>query len=247
MNLHYKLLIIALVLFHQWELKGAAASDIQVELIDLPPYVIEQGNGQKSGVFIEIAHLIAKESGLPTTYRISPLSRALENLSRGLADWTLLLQSDWTEKTFLSAALVYDKVRVVVLPRKNVQLRSYEDLKSVNIAAPHGMVLGHYFDNDGTLKKSFTDNYFQSAIMLKAKRVEAMAGVEASLYFAAKNVGLKRSELGSPLVLRHSNFKLFFASDRLSDTQKEAIISATNRLRLSGAFEKIFTKYLSVE
>ena len=101
------------------------------------------------------------------------------------------------------------------------------------------------FDRDASLRKVETKDYEQNARLLKFSRVDAALGVLDSMLLNVLKVGMKLTEIGTPLILSRHQVWVICVPGALSERQIEDIKQATRALREDGTIARIIGRYLN--
>ena len=208
------------------------------------PYGFLSEAGTPQGYLYDIANAVLKEAGFPLDNVILPHKRLMSALYAKERNCSLFASTPLVKEENILVAPIGKSVRLGVLPRAGIHLKNYEDLKHISIAVARGVSFHPRFDNDTTLNKVKTKNYYQDALMLKRGRVEAVAGALGSHLHNLKKIGWGTENLGTPLVLTELPIWLTCVSDGPGEDAIIRLREAVRRLSQSGAINRIIERYL---
>ncbi len=210
------------------------------------PYSYLDANGEISGYLFKIAKSILKEAGYPQNVGMVPIKRMISEVSSGAADCTIAASSPFARKTFTQIEPIGHTLDVGVIPRKGVNLRTYEDLAGLRIGVPAGMSIGDPFDSDTTLTKVATPDYEKSALMLTHGRIDAIMGAIDSIRFSAfSKARIVHNIFGEPLITQSYPEMLMCNKDLPDDGYVLALKEATQRLKARGDIQEIIREFFS--
>ncbi len=172
---------------------------VQVRTISITPYGI-QSEGHSSGIYYDLANILAKESGYNAVNHIYPYVRIINELKSGQADFTIMFKYKELDEYVIYVAPL-PPLKNVVIGLKGTQIDSVDDLKYKKLAYLRGAKFSDVIDNDITIKKLRTVDFNQGMKMLKGRRVSAVIGPLEALLKAADANGISLSEFSSPLVV----------------------------------------------
>lgn len=219
------------------------AQALKAAIFDIAPWGYLDKDGKIGGIQFELIRAIAKEMGEDIDIQLVPYKRMIENLETGAADFAIFYRSRKSEKSCEPLAN-WGKLDIIVIGRAGTNLRSYQDLKPLEIAVRLGGFFEPHFDTDSTLNKLTVDNYSHGIKLLMAKRADAVIGTRATLYYEFQKQGVALDELGEPFVINSKEDWLHFSRKSVHQEKKENLTQAVNKLVKSGTFDQIFSKYL---
>jgi len=228
-----------------FSIQANAQGVIRADVLGLPPWGYRAEEGHFQGVMYDITRKILEESNLEHELKVLPVKRMLQRLNAGQADLTVILRSKWSEENLLPLAPIFTNINSIVLAQKGIQINSYQDAINLKLGMVRGTKIGHKIETEQDLDRINTNNYLQSAHLLKANRVEAIVGVEPSLYWVTRKVGLSKNELAPPLILKTSSIWLHVRPNWLSDETQQRLITTVDRLKGQGYFQSVLDDYLN--
>ena len=239
-----KTLFLALVATCFIQVAHAAAPALEFHSLDLPPFGFKDANGQKRGMLFDIAKAITNEAKIPSLHTLVPLARVVKEIQHGKKLCTIVTRSPFSEVIAIPVAYVGINTQGAIVPREDLILNSYNDLKGIKIGVTRGTVLFHPFNQDDSLDKQFTNHDYQSVLMLQRNRVDAIAGALDAIYFNMSKVQFDRSRLPPPLILVTREFWLHCTKDTLTPEDLTTLAETTNRLVDLGTLRNIWESYL---
>ena len=224
---------------------GTDADTVHVGLLSISPYAYFDEVQEPVGLLVDFFDLIATEADLEIDVNPEPTPRLSRDIQSGAIGCTIYIRSSATEAVADPLVSLGLDFRSVVIPRRGIELKNYEDLKPISIAVGRGTVFGHKIDTDETLNKFISNDYFHSARLMKKNRVDAILGVEWSVLYNLQKAGVPPEEIGPPLVIGVNPLWVFCSrSSALSESVRSRIKAAVDVLRERGEFSVLLQRYL---
>ena len=222
----------------------AASEAVRFATVDFAPYALSDGKGERRGLIVEINATIAARAGVTIVDSVLPIARVLKNLQRGVSDCAVFLLSPWSNDKFVAVAEVYGHFDSVVVTRKGLPIARIEDLHGKLLALPRGSYTDFPIATDPNICRHRTNGYAQSARLLQAGRVDAIAGTALSIYHYLATLKMSRVDIGGILAFDRKPIWLQCAPSQVPDELVMAMRQATNLLRGEGAFRRLFDRYV---
>ena len=217
-------------------------NSISMMTLELFPYGFLDEKGKEDGVLYNIMNEIMTESGIGKLHAILPAKRLVVEFANPEGMCTIVMNTPYVNNQLEVIEPIGYKLSVGILPKAGINLDSYSDLKSIVVALPRGIYVGDRFMNDKTLTKASTSKYYSALLMLKAGRVDAVAGALQSLLYIAKNKEFAGQKFGKPLIFSENEMNLFCnnaVTKKVRDTLKSTLIE----LKRSGKVQKLLDRY----
>jgi len=212
--------------------------------LDIPPYAAQARDGALSGLFFELMQAYAEESNQVVHMAAYPASRLARYMRRGEVDCTIYIRTSFTESIGEPVVYLGIDFKTAVMAKKVFQLSLYDDILGLRLGVARGTIFGHKIDTDERLNKTLTRDYRTAANLLKQDRVDAILGIDWTLRFNLRAVGLSAEEIGPPLVLKSSELWLFCSRQaKLRPQDKATLRSVFQSLRKSGKIDDIVLRY----
>jgi ABC-type amino acid transport substrate-binding protein len=225
--------------------EGSTHKPIRFGILGHVPYGYYTEAGKSTGYLYEIANKIFEQARYPKNVEILPHKRLNQEMAHSRVECTMFAKVPFTISRCQMLELIGKFVEDAILPRADVRLNRYEDLKNLTIAVPRGVNMSERFDRDASLRKVETKDYEQNARLLKFSRVDAALGVLDSMLLNVLKVGMKLTEIGTPLILSRHQVWVICVPGALSERQIEDIKQATRALREDGTIARIIGRYLN--
>ncbi len=222
----------------------AAAETVKFTTMDFAPYALADGEGGKRGLFVDINAAIAKRAGIGLVDSVVPIARVMKNLQHGVSDCAVFLLSPWSEANLVAVAEVVGQFDSVIVTRKGLTIARVEDLHSQLLALPRGSYTEFQIATDPNIRRFPTNGYGQSAKLLKAGRVDAIAGTALSIYHNLSILNMSRTDIGVVLPFDRKPVWLQCAKQQLPDGLIARLLQATNSLRAEGVFRRLVDHYV---
>lgn len=241
-----RLLLLWLLALPWMSLVAADTPALRALIMETEPWGFYQPEtGELQGIWVDIARAIEAESGIPQQKKLAPYARVMESLRTGDADLSYLIRSPDRDAEVIHAGFLFD-FGSVVLARKGVELKSYEDLQGLRIGVMQSIRLSPRFDQDQQLNKIPLRNYETMLNMLQMGRLDAVSGNSLSLSYLAEKL-LEPELLGDRLVLQLTPVTLQFSVDAAVNAPLQPIQDAVLRLRERGDIAAILDSWAGTQ
>jgi ABC-type amino acid transport substrate-binding protein len=186
----------------------ARSAPLRMVVVDLMPWAGRNANGQLEGAAVDLAPILSSLSGLPIVINAVPYARAIAMLAGGDAD--LMLAVDASPDGALPAPLAaVGQEDVVIVGRRGTRYASTRELCGRQIALLRRASFRTTLDS--CIKRYETNSYQQGLRMLSQGRLDGVAGVRSSMDYAIRQLGLKPSDTGTPLVIGQADISLYLS------------------------------------
>jgi len=245
MRLNFSLttLLAALVL----SVTSAFAEPIKFATVDYVPYVLHDDIHGRLGLLADVNAAIAERAGISISDEVLPMARAMKNLERNVTDCIVFARTPWSEEKFQPVAEVLDRFDAAIFTRAGLSIAQVEDLHGKRLAIPRGSFSDSPISSDPNIERVVTNDYEQSVRLLKAGRVDAIAGSELSIFYYFSVEEMKREDIGSILTIIHASLWLHCAKGLLADDVVMQLQQATDALRSEGAFDRLVQRYIPAD
>ena len=210
------------------------------------PYGFSTEEGKTKGVLYDILNEIINIAEIDDENVLMPTKRIVSMITANNKLCTLVAGTPSNNLLFDMIEPIDYILKAGFLPKAGIKLTDYSSLKGRIIAVPLGINFDEKFHNDKTLTKVHPPQYLHGIRMLKANRVDVVAGAISNLQYIAKLEGMKANELGKPLIITQSPVYLtcsYSISSSMRTTLKKAVITLKN----NGKISKILNNYFSVD
>lgn len=186
-----------------FQVKAVETDDcLNMHVIQSVPLAYMDEEGELAGIHVEMLDALQAHSGLCINKLLMPVSRIVKSLALGQHDGGLLLRSAKRDH-LVELVLHTGDIDTVVIPRKGVTVKSYQDIRNLVIGKIGGMPLRNDFDSDNDLTLVQLNRYGQAAQMLERGRVDVLAGSSGPLYHHLSEINNidKKIDMSSKFVL----------------------------------------------
>lgn len=222
----------------------AFSKELRIVTIDSAPFGFRAADGKPTGMIYEISNLIAQEAGFTYTNEIFPYPRTVHAVGSGDADFVIRYGNAELENVAIPVARVLS-LPTIVVGHPSVKFESLKDLQGKTVGIPRGGRFDDAFEANTAILKYPVADYAQAIKMVTAQRIDAGIGSSVGLYYNAYLLGIRKEQLGQPLVLSTQHFALHFSKKRENQETISALRDAVARLEKRNAIKKIVDKYLS--
>ena len=214
-----------------------------------PPYSDIADDGRPFGMDVEITQAISEKIGMNLKTANCPLARCLQLMKDGDADLIMGLIKTQEREAYM--AYVHPPYYTIApafafYKRKGspVNLDSYQGLKKYSIAVSRGGAYFAKFDHDSELNKVESLSVDKQLNLLIKDRVDLVIGVESTLDFTIRSMGLE-DQVSKTGLRAYSPISAYMAVSRKSALQKKLpeLSQAILSLKQSGQLGAILGKY----
>ena len=224
----------------------AAGAPLRFATVDFAPYALVNGTPEKPGLIVEINAAIAARAKVKISDTILPIARVMKNLRHGLSDCAVFLLSPWSKERFIAVGEVIGRFDSIVVSRKGISINHVDDLQGRLLALPIGSYVGFQIGDDPKIRHHRTNGCAQSAKLLQAGRVDAIAGTALSICHYLSDLKMNRADIGDVLLFDRKPIWLHCREQSVSKAVIERFRQATNSLRTEGVFDRMFERYIPV-
>lgn len=215
-----------------------------MHVIESVPHGFYDEDNKIVGMDFEILQEIEKYSGICMTKRLMPIARIWKSIKQGQHDGGLIFKSAARSDLVEYAAFIRN-AEIIVIPRKGLEIDSYEQLHNVSIAKTRGTPISNRFDLDVNLNLVEVTSYGQLIKMLKLGRIDAVIGSAAPLFY---NLSIfedteKTTNIGKVFVLGSHEKWLQFSKKSDDLSQIPRLKRAVELMNDNGDYERIMLKY----
>lgn len=136
--------------------------------------------GVPTGIHWDFLQAIEQRSGICFNKKLIPYPRIWKSMEYGEHDGGIVFRSKGRDAIVEYVAPVLT-LRTIVVPRKGISIKHYQDLKEMTIGKVRGIRLDARFDHDPDLVFVEQNNYVHLWKILSRSRVDAIAGSEKGL------------------------------------------------------------------
>lgn len=222
----------------------AWARELRIVTIESAPFGFVGEDGKPTGMMFEIGNLIAAEAGFTASNQIEPYQRTALSVVRGEADFVLRYGNPELAQGAIAVTRVLG-LPTIIVSKAPTTWRSLSELSGKTVAVPRGGRFDAAFDADTSIHRYEVNDYAQTLRMLLQNRLDAGIGSSVGLYYNASKLGIRKEQLGTPLVLSTQYFELFFSKTNANPATLAALKEAVARLEKRNALQKIVDKYVN--
>lgn len=196
-------------------------------------------DGLSGGTHWQAFVQIEKESDLCINKQIVPMARLLRNIEIGHADLAIMFKSK-KRLAYSDAIAYFSSITTAVLPKKSVEIASYNDLYALNIGKTRGSFLSTRFNNDTSLSIVKLKDLGQALSMVDLGRIDAVAGGLEVMLFQLNHMG-KLHKFNTEHSFYLGTREHWFHASKKSTKRKQiqSVLSAIAKLKSVGEFESI--------
>lgn len=217
-------------------------ANISMLTMDQPPYGYKDKDGKDTGILFEIMNTIMQSSGIGEKNTIIPSKRLLITMLSGKPTCSLVADTPDIGNVLDFITPIGYSLKAGILPRIGRGITDYKSLQGKIVAVPLGVQFDKVFHNDKTIDKVFPPKYLNAMQMLKAGRVDAVAGAIDSLKLIAKRIGMSHKDLAPAIILLKGEVQLVCSKEVLITT-RQTLRNTVIHLKATGEIQTILHRY----
>lgn len=168
----------ALLLLGTLMSSAISAQTLKADFRHRPPeMLVDSSTNQLSGPLKDIIEEAAQQLGHSIEWSVVPFARSLNSLKSGETDIVPRVIRNAEREQFVQyVGPISEQVKNIMFVTRSdsADVKSYGDLKALNIGVKRGTAYFDQFDQDNTLRKVVVNDDFNIARMLEAKRIDAI-------------------------------------------------------------------------
>jgi len=172
-----------------------------------PLRYVDPVSGQYRGIVIDYLSALSIELGTEIKTKPMVWDDALQSLAAGETDICDMYPSDIRSKVYLFSDPIYYQRGIILVPKDNNDISSYEDLRYKQVAAQRGdYVLEFLNSHTKDVKYKLTPDYLEAIKLLQKGEVDAVVGDEPVISYFIEMMDIKEDFmiLDKPLYERES-------------------------------------------
>jgi polar amino acid transport system substrate-binding protein len=221
-------------------------AELKADLIQLDPWAMENPDRASKdkvvGIMPDLVKEMERRSGIAVQPQLTPYARVEKSLEEGTCDFALLAWAD-DRARYANKGTELLPVEFGVRAVKAASLKSYDDLKSLNVSVTRGLKVEPRFDTDPALKKELDLDYTTGIKKAVAGRVQGVAGS-----ISAINKILRESKsadaFGDTLVLRTTPIAVHYSKKSAQPGAQAKVNEAFAAMVADGTVKKIVSKWM---
>ena len=216
------------------------------DIIGIAPWGRRTHEGNVGGVYAEIFKRLGELSGYSFELRLTPIKRAVLDVSAGMGQATMMLERHDLNKGAIVICTVTSLEIEVWLPTGS-QIRSLDQLAGKKVATLRGPSYHEDFDASSLITKVQVAGAWQQLEMMRAGRVDGALGVRQNFLVALREMGQQGNSFADPIWLG-SRRVLLWISPGLRDSDIAIKLGrALSQLRRSGEIDRMLARYVYAE
>lgn len=211
------------------------------DVIEIAPWGLAGSDGQPKGVYTAIFKRLSERSGCALEPRLTPIPRAVLEVSRGTASATIMLdRADLNENAVAIGEVA--ALRIEVWLPLGSPARSLEDLSGKRVGYLRGPTYHEGFDRDTNIVKHQVTSPRQQLEMLGKGRLDGAIGVRENFLTAAAQMGISPTDFPPPIDLGKRVVKLWVTSGLRDTACAEQLRQALKDMRRDGEISRLISE-----
>jgi ABC-type amino acid transport substrate-binding protein len=211
------------------------------DVIDVAPWGVPGKDGRPVGVYALVFKRLSERSGCPIETRLTPIPRAVMEVSRGVASATIMLDRKDLNDNAVELGEVAD-LRIEVWLPLGSPLNSLADLAGKKVGVLRGPSYHEGFDQDPRIVKHPVTNPLQQLEMLRKGRLDGAIGVRENFLLAASQMQISASAYAPPIELGKRVVKLWVTPGLRGTACAEQLAKALKDMRRDGEINRLISE-----
>jgi len=197
-------------------------------------------DGTAQGLLVDVQYALSLETGLEHQVQLQPYSRVIHSIYSGDVDMAMLFDAQADLSRIIKIAAVAESP-VIIVGRAGIKaLSSIDQLNGKLVGYMRGSKYGPIFDDATHFTKTPINAMPQALAMLIRGRIDAMAGVDLTFFWAIKQKRFPPSHF-TPLLEISRPMVSLYISKKSSHLELIPIYrAAVQELHHNGVIEEIF-------
>lgn len=210
-------------------------------IIDIAPWGLAGSDGQPKGVYTAIFKRLSERTGCALEPRLTPIPRAVLEVSRGTASATIMMdRADLNENAVVIGEVTTLRIEMWLPPGSPA--RSLEDLAGKRVGYLRGPSYHEGFDRDANIVKHQVTSPRQQLEMLRKGRLDGAIGVRENFLFAAVRIKISPTDFPPPIDLGKRVVKLWVTPGLRDTPCAEQLRLALKDMRRDGEINRLISE-----
>ena len=218
----------------------SSRAPLVADVIDVAPWGIAGPDGKPAGVYAAVFKRLSERSGCPLETRLTPIPRAVMEVSRGAASLTIMLDRKDLNESAVELGEVAD-LRIEVWLPPGSPLNSLADLAGKKVGVLRGPSYHEGFDQDPRILKHPVTNPLQQLEMLRKGRLDGAIGVRENFLVAASQLQISPAAYAPPIELGRRIVKLWVTPGMRGTACAEQLGKALKDMRRDGEINRLIS------
>ncbi|MEX0298439.1 MAG: substrate-binding periplasmic protein [Kordiimonas sp.] len=227
----------------------ADTTKLTIATTHVPPYIIQQENGEASGIAIDLIDAASARCNIQTEYSLVSWARALKMSERGDVDAIMpLAKAKGRDKLFdfpITALLDFEMTIFGRTTDKLTFSGSMQELKGKTVGTLRSIIVSEAFakaEKNGVFTRAKSDTYEALALGLSRNRLDVFVGEKQMGIWAIESLSLQ-SEL-APIAPPIETLPVYLAFSKTGKSTLAVPFDACLRAELnSGKLAELISKY----
>lgn len=219
------------------------AQVLRMPLLEASPYGVVDAQGNKVGLYPDIAQALARETRMPVEIALVPFARAANETAKGGGDATIMMSTAFSESKAVEAIVVFYS-RQVLLMRPGLKAPDRKALNGLTIGRLNGGCQVLASPPGETIQFQDINSQGSAVGMLALGRIDAFCSTEEALRAEIRNQGLEEKLRTAQVLELGARPVWLMLSPKLSKPVGLALVDGVKRMQRSGELARIFRKHL---
>ncbi len=197
-------------------------------------------DGVPQGLLVDLERALAVETQRQHKLKLLPYARVIHSIYVGDVDMAGLFDARIDHSKLIKIAPITD-TRVIIIGRAPAPaISDISELNGLTVGHMRGSKYGAVFDDADQLSKIPINTMSQALAMLKRGRIDAMAGVDQTFFWAMKQMQFSPSEFSELITISRPTVSLYMSQHSRHKPLIPLYREALHRLKEKGIIDQIF-------
>jgi ABC-type amino acid transport substrate-binding protein len=218
--------------------------ELIANVIDIAPWGRAGANAAVEGVYAEIFKRLAQLSGCSIELRLTPIKRAVAEVTSGFTQATIMLERDDLNRGAIVLGAVTTLEIEVWLPKLS-SVRTLSQLTGKTVVTLRGPAYHEEIDANNLIVKYPVAGARQQLEMVRAGRAEGALGVRQNFLVALRELGWQDDLFSEPIRLGSRRVLLWVSQSLRGQPCEEKLRHALARMLSSGEIDRLIARAIN--
>ncbi len=197
-------------------------------------------DGVPQGLLVDVERALALETQKTHRLQLLPYARVIHSIYVGDVDMAGLFDGRINHSKLIKVAPITETRVIIIGKNPASRIEDIGELSGLLVGHMRGSKYGPIFDDADHFAKIPINSMSQALAMLKRGRIDAMAGVDQTFFWAMKQMQLSPDEFTELMTISRPTISLYMSQHSQHKSLIPLYRNAMQRLKEKGVIEQIF-------
>lgn len=197
-------------------------------------------NGVPQGLLVDVERALALETQRQHKLQLLPYARVIHSIYVGDVDMAGLFDARINHSKLIKVAPIIDTRVIIIGKAPAAPISDTSELNGLQVGYMRGSKYGPIFDDADHFTRIPINTMSQALAMLKRGRIDAMAGVDQTFFWAMKQMQLSPNEFSELITISRPTISLYISQHSQHKPLIPLYRDALQRLKEKGIIDQIF-------